>query len=141
MWADKAGKPDVTSQTCRSCTSGYAVDCVEVGADCSDVDAAGAASRKIRQDSRMSSQPAFAMRAADDRDGDGVGGGSADKQEDEAGDGGGDEGERSLRMCWNAPSTLREVRPPRAINHDATKLTTMPSSAVPRTRPLATSGG
>jgi hypothetical protein len=48
---------------------------------------------------------------------------------------------KSLRMCWNAPSTLREVRSARAISQDATTATPIPTSAVIRTSLPATSGG
>ena len=48
---------------------------------------------------------------------------------------------RSLRMCWNAPSTFNEVRSARATSQLAPRLTTIPTSAVIRTRPPATFGG
>ncbi len=48
---------------------------------------------------------------------------------------------RSLRMCWKAPSALRLVRLARLIIQDAAILTTMPTSAVISTRVPVTSGG
>ena len=41
---------------------------------------------------------------------------------------------RSLRMCWNAPSTLRLVRLARLIDHVAARFTAIPA------RPVMTTG-
>ena len=40
----------------------------------------------------------------------------------------------SLRMCWNAPSTLRLLRSALAMSHAAAALTAIPARAVPKTR-------
>ena len=69
----------------------------------------------------MSSQPAFAIRAATISAVWRRHAGPVGQEDDEAGDGG-DEGRiMSLKMCWIRTSTLREVRSARAINHDATE--------------------
>src|SRR5215208_718936 len=48
---------------------------------------------------------------------------------------------RSVRMCWKAPSTLRLSRLALLMVQVASRLTTMPKSAMPKTRPPSTSGG
>lgn len=48
---------------------------------------------------------------------------------------------RSLRMCWKAPSTLRMVWLARLIIQVAATLTTMPNTAVISTNAPVTSGG
>ena len=48
---------------------------------------------------------------------------------------------RSLRMCWKAPSTFRLDRLAWLIAQAAARLTAIPTTAVMSTRPPATSGG
>jgi hypothetical protein len=48
---------------------------------------------------------------------------------------------RSVRMCWKAPSMFGLDRLAWLIAHAAARLTTIPTAAVITTRPPATSGG
>ncbi len=48
---------------------------------------------------------------------------------------------RSFRMCWNAPSTLRLERLALLISQVASRFTTMPTRPVISTSPPFTSGG
>lgn len=117
------------------------VDGVQVVVDGGDVGAAGAASRKIGHESRISPQPALGINAVTTSAATSSARAHPGQQDDEPGDSGGDEGEQVVEDVLGASSTLREVRSARAISHNAARLTTIPTSAVTNTGPPATSGG
>ena len=108
--ADSAGSPEVISQMCRSCTSTTPVDRGQVGPDPVGVDAAR---RGLQEDpaglSRSSAQPALIISAATTSAAMASARAKPVVSTTSPATAVAMNAYRSLRMCWNAPSTFRLV--------------------------------
>ena len=140
-WADSDGIPDVTSHTCRSCTSTTCGWPASVRPISCGSRPRGAASSSTRPDSRSSPQPERSISPATISAAIPSASAKPVTRISAPATAVAMKANRSVSTCWKAPSTLRLRRSAPASTNVAARLTAMPASATTSTIVPSTSGG